>query len=244
MEEAGLGKKGGGSGQEGEAAEGRDGDVQMVVDILASSSGQEDAGGSGASLLGSQGGGNGGVGEKAAVGFAAILQRMGEEGKTAATVVAELKWQREVNGETAKIDAFIEKTISLQEFKAFAFMKAGSPWVQVGHGFGKFYSLYGMVPELDGKVLMFVGDRGWTRDPFPVQPPTQNTWKWITVNAANDGGALQAFAQADTGLWQPGAGAVAREDVKVPYILALPTVAVEFIMARGGSADHTSFFTR
>lgn len=81
---------------------------------------------------------------------------------------------------------------------------------------------------------MFVGDRGWTQDPFPVQPPTQNTWKWITVNVANDGGALQAFAQADTGLWQPGAGAVAREDLKVPYILVLPTVAVEFIVAWGG----------
>lgn len=110
----------------------------MVGDTLASSSGQEDAGGSGASLLGSQGGGTGGVGEKAVVGFAAILQRMGEEGKTAATVVAELKWQREVNGETAKIDAFIEKTISLQEFKAFAFMKAGSPWVQVDMGLENF----------------------------------------------------------------------------------------------------------
>ena len=73
----------------------------------------------------------------------------------------------------------------------------------------KFFSLYGTVPELDGKVLMFVGDRGWTRDPVAVQPPVQNTWKWVTANVADDEAALLAFAQGDhggMGLWQPGGG--------------------------------------
>lgn len=153
------------------------------------------------------GGSQGGGGDKPGVGLAAVLQRIGDEGRTVPTVMAELKWQREVNGETARTDAFREKMLSLLEFKAFAFMnKSGSPWVQLGHGLGKFYSLHGTVPELDGKVIMFIGDRGWTRDPTPVQAPVQNMWKWITVNVANDVAALQAFAQTNAGLWQPGGG--------------------------------------
>ncbi len=36
------------------------------------------------------------------------------------TVAAELRWQRTVNGEAAKIDAFTEQVLGLQEFKAFA----------------------------------------------------------------------------------------------------------------------------
>ena len=116
--------------------------------------------------MNSQGGGSGGAqgGGTKAIGFAAVLQGEGYNFAEKETVAAELKWQMAVNGETAKNEAFIERVLGLQEFKAFAVMKGGSPWVQVGHGFGKFYSLYGTVPELDGKALMFVGDRGWTRD--------------------------------------------------------------------------------
>jgi hypothetical protein len=154
------------------------------------------------------------------------------------TVAAELKWQKTVNGEAAKIDAFTERVLGLQEFKAFAFMKSGSPWVQMGHGMGKFFSLYGTVPELDGKVLMFVGDRGWTRDPVAVQPPVQNTWKWATALVSTDEAALHAFVQGGlggNGLWQAGGGGTVMQDVRVPYILALPGVLVDFIhTVKGG----------
>jgi hypothetical protein len=184
---------------------------------------------------GGGGGGNQGGGAKA-IGFAAVLQAEGYDFSAPETVVAELKWQKSVNGETAKNEAFVERVLGLQEFKAFGIMKGGSPWVQMAHGFGKFYSLYGTVPELDGKALMFVGDRGVTRDPVAVQPPVQNTWKWITVNAATDEAALLAFAQreGEMGLWTPGAGNHAPQDLKVPYVLALPGVLVEFIHGNGG----------
>ena len=173
------------------------------------------------------------------IGFAAVLQTEGWNYRDEPTVGAELLWQRNVNGEAARIDAFTERVLGLQEFKAFAFMTVGSPWVQIGHGIGKFFSIYGTVPELDGKAVMFVGDRGWTRDPVAVQPPVQNTWKWITVNVVTDEAAILGAAQAGqgtggTGLWQSGGGNVPMEDVKVPYILALPGVLVEFIHAQGG----------
>ena len=188
--------------------------------------------------MNSQGGGNGGTqgGGTKAIGFAAVLQAEGYDFAESGTVAAELKWQKSVNGETAKNEAFVERVLALQEFKAFAIMKGGSPWVQMAHGFGKFYSLYGTVPELDGKALMFVGDRGLTRDPVAVQPPVQNTWKWIVVTAATDEAALLAFAQreGEMGLWSPGAGNHAPQDLKVPYVLALPGVLVEFILGKGG----------
>ena len=159
-------------------------------------------------MVAANGGSTGGQGVEKPVGFAAVLQTEGWNYRDEATLGAELQWQRVVNGETARNDAFTERVLGLQEFKAFAFMKAGSPWVQIGHGFGKFYSIYGNVPELDGKVLMFVGDRGWTRDPVAVQPPVQNTWKWIAVNVVNDTDALMAAVQGDggMGLWQSGGG--------------------------------------
>lgn len=129
-----------------------------------------------------------------------------------------------------------ERVLGLQGFKAFVFMKAGSPWVQVGHGFGKFYSVYGMVPELDGKILMFMGDRGWTRDPMPVQPPVQNTWKWIIVNVGTDENCFSSSREhpGGTGLWHAGGGNHNMADVKVPYILALPGVLLEYIHPKGG----------
>ncbi len=195
---------------------------------------QGTGGGGGA---GSQGGGTGAAGGGYAIGFEAVFQSDAWEGfKEERNVEAELKWQRVVNGETAKNEAFTERVLGLQELKVFAFMKGGSLYIQMGHGLAKFYSIYGTVPELDGKVLMFVGDRGATRDPMPLQPPVQNTWKWITVNVATDEDALLVFAQSagGTGLWQPGGGNHTTQDVKVPYILALPGVLVEFIHRKGG----------
>ena len=190
-------------------------------------------GGTVASSAGGQGaGGGGGI-----IGFAAVLQTEGWNFREEGVLGTELQWQRSVNGEAAKITAFTERVLGLQEFKAFAFMKAGSPWVQVGHGFGKFYSVYGTVPELDGKILMFVGDRGWTRDPMPVQPPVQNTWKWITVNVATEETELFQYFQGapgGTGLWHAGGGNHSMGDIKVPYILALPGLLLEYIHTQGG----------
>ena len=183
------------------------------------------------------GGGHGTTGGNEVIGFAAVLQADGWNFREEAVVETELQWQKHVNGEAARITAFTERVLGLQDFKAFCFMKAGSPWVQVGHGLGKFYSVYGTVPELDGKVLMFVGDRGKTRDLMPVQPPVQNTWKWITVNVATDEADLFAFFQANAGgngLWQAGGGNHTMGDRKVPYILALPGVLLAYIYAQGG----------
>ena len=236
---------GDGGGDEGGGA---GGDGSTMADSMASSrdrsstGGNMAGGGNGSGGMGGggvvgHGGGQGTAGGNKEVGFAALFQTEGWKAREQSVVTAELLWQKSVNGEAARIASFTERVLGLQEFKAFVFMKSGSPWVHVGHGLGKFYSVYGTVPELDGKVLMFVGDRGWTRDPMPVQPPVQNTWKWITVNAATEERELLAFVQGNAGavgLWHATGGNITRQEVKVPYVLALPGVLLEFIHARGG----------
>ena len=80
---------------------------------------------------------------------------------------------------------------------------------------------------------------------MPVQPPVQNTWKWVTVNVATDEGELFAFFQANAGgngLWQAGGGNHTMGDRKVPYILALPGVLLEYIHAQGVNAGHMNSY--
>ena len=141
----GEGEEGGGEGGGDEGGGG--GDVLTLGDSMASSRERSagggaggNGGGGGAGQNGGGGGGSPGGGGNAAggghaVGFAAVFQSEAwAEFRSERTVEAELKWQRVVNGETAKIEAFTERVLGIQEFKAYAFMKCGSPWVQVGHG--------------------------------------------------------------------------------------------------------------
>ena len=116
----GIGTDGG--GYEGGGRDDRDGgDVNTMGDTVASGSGGSGGRGGAASVVSVHtGGSQGGGGDKPGVGLAAVLQRIGDEGRTVPTVMAELKWQREVNGETARTDAFREKTLSLLEFKLAA----------------------------------------------------------------------------------------------------------------------------
>jgi hypothetical protein len=118
------------------------------------------------------------------------------------------------------------------------FMEPGSPWVQMEHRVGKFFAFTNKVPELEDKVLMFVGDRGETREPMVVQPPVLTTWKWLMAAVVMDVAQLQAFVQSDKGigLWQPkvGEGTVG----KVPYILSLPFVLMEFLASKGQCRSH------
>ncbi len=229
---------GGGEG-EGED-EGEGGSVLGVQSVATSSDGSGGSGGGGDGNGGRRGGGTTSGGDTPTFGFAAIIAREGKMGKGETSVAAELAWQREVKGDKAKNDAFVEQVLAKQHFQAFAFMKPGSPWVHMGHGLGKFFAYTNTVPDLEGKVLMFVGDRRGTRDPMVVQPPVQTTWKWASVIAVLDAAALAAYCQTDggTGLWRPGPGEGTGVEVKVPYVLALPFVLMEFMVAKGQCRPH------
>ena len=125
-----------------EVATGGGEDGVTVADSLASLERSNDGGSGGSGGQGGGGGGqgNGYVGNQGGPGnvegFAAVLQKEGWDFRAEGTVAVELQWQRAVNGENARNEAFTERVWGLQEFKAFAFIKSGSPWVQLGHGFG------------------------------------------------------------------------------------------------------------
>jgi hypothetical protein len=57
-------------------------------------------------------------------GFNEALKRRGPSGDTTAT--RDLKWQRDVNGDTQKIKQFQEVVGGLQDFRTYLLMKPGS----------------------------------------------------------------------------------------------------------------------
>ena len=64
-------------------------------------------------------------------GFYEVLKRWGPSGDTNAT--RDLKWQRDVNGDTQKIKQFQEVVGGLQEFRTYLLIKPGSAFVTARH---------------------------------------------------------------------------------------------------------------
>ncbi len=62
-------------------------------------------------------------------GFDEALKRWGLSGDTTAT--RDLKWQRDVNGDTQKIKQFQEVVGGLQDFRTYLLMKPGSAFVTI-----------------------------------------------------------------------------------------------------------------
>ena len=75
--------------------------------------------------------------------------------------------------EKKKVEEFGEQALGMQSFRAYAFMKGKSPVIHMGHSVGTFFNIGGMAGDIQGKVLMFVGDRTMTRDPTPVMFPSK-----------------------------------------------------------------------
>ena len=134
--------------------------------------------------------------EAGVIGFAAMVARGGREVTEVRSVARELVWQREVKGEQGCITLFMEQVLSLQEVRAFAFMKPGLPWIYTGHGFGKFFSLAGTVPDLEGKSLCSWGTGG----------STGTQLRCFCLSRICDQAAMGGHFQTAPGmeLWQPG----------------------------------------
>ncbi len=109
-------------------------------------------------------------------GFDEALQRWGPSSDIPAT--RDLRWQRDVKGDTQKIKQFQEVVGGLQEFRTYLLMKPGSAFVTVLHSPMKFVVISEATQHLQGRYVGFVGDRTSTKDPTPVVLPQQSTWKW------------------------------------------------------------------
>ena len=160
-------------------------------------------------------------------GFEEALKRWGPSGDT--TAARDLKWQRDVNGDTQKIKQFQEVVGGLQDFRTYLFMKPGSAFVTVLHSPMKFVAISEATQHLQGRYVGFVRDRTATKDPTPVVLPSQSTWKWETKTTSLDAVALEAHYTADPTrrgkLWAPDqADAHEPTAITAPRLLAVPLV--------------------
>ena len=122
-------------------------------------------------------------------GFDEALKRWGPSGDI--TTTRDLRWQRDVKGDTQKIKKFQEVVGGLQEFCTYLLMKPGSAFVTVLHLPMKFVAISEATQHLQGRYVGFVGDRTATKD------PTQSTWKWDTKTTSSVAAALKAHYAAD-----------------------------------------------
>ncbi len=160
-------------------------------------------------------------------GFEKALKWWGPSGDT--TTARDLKWQRDVNGDTQKIKQFQEVVGGLQDFWTYLLMKPGSAFVTVLHSPTKFVAISEATQHLQGRYVGLVGDRTATKDPTPVILPSQNTWKWETKNTSLDAVALEAHYTVDPTrrgkLWAPDpADAHDWTPITAPRLLVAPLV--------------------
>jgi hypothetical protein len=109
---------------------------------------------------------------------------------TPTTIIQELTWQWSVGGDPTKINQWKEVTGSLQEFKAYMFVKQGSCFATVMHSLMKFTAISAATGHLQGRFIGFIGGRTSTREPTPILLPQRKTWEWVKETVNTDGPAL------------------------------------------------------
>jgi hypothetical protein len=158
---------------------------------------------------------------------------------TPATMTQELAWQRSVGGETNKISQWKEVIGSLQEFKAYIFVKQGSCYVTVLHSPMKFAVISAVTQHLQGRIIGFVGDRTITRKPTPILLPQQKTWQLVKETVFSNGEAMikhfeDDLARAGT-LWK-GEGVhneAPKVELHAPRLLAILFWLLDLIRKEG-----------
>jgi hypothetical protein len=90
-----------------------------------------------------------------------------------ASIVRDLKWQRDVDGNAQKIKQLQDVVRGLQDFSTYLFIKPGSAFVMVLHLPMKFVAISKATQHLQGSFVGFVGDRTATKDPTPIVLPQQ-----------------------------------------------------------------------
>ena len=79
-------------------------------------------------------------------------------------------------------------------------MKGKSPVVHMAHSIGQFFGMSGLAPDVQGKYIGFIGDRGNGRYPISFLLPPQNAWAWAKVKYLNNTVAFDEHFE-DTAVW-------------------------------------------
>jgi hypothetical protein len=142
-----------------------------------------------------------------------------------------LRWQQNVNGDTAKIAAWKLEATALPGLQFFAYMQPGEAFLVVGHTMSTIYSTTTDIASYHGKVVLFTGDRTSTRECVPVILPPQSAFAWKKCRVVDDRAKLAEW-YADNpeeygNLWDPTEQDGTRTELLVPKMLALPLWAAK-----------------
>jgi hypothetical protein len=166
-----------------------------------------------------------------------ILEKLGPSILNPETVLSMLQWQKDVNGDAARINAFKAKVGSLLTFQAFLMMQEGSAMVTVLHSLAKFFAITMATSRYQGQFIGFVGDRLPMREPGPVLIQATKGWEWVKKPIRANGDALmQAYAQPDMygKLWSPPADS-SKVEKAVSRLLAVPPIFLKLIREQNKS---------
>ena len=157
---------------------------------------------------------------------------------TPKTIPHELNWQRLVEGDATKIAQWRDVMGSIQDFKAYLFVKPGSCFATIVHSPMKFAAISAATSHLQGRIIGFVGDRTTTREPSPILFPTIKTWQWVKETVCTDGPALIKYFDDDPTragtLWKgEGGDADERRELHAPRLLAIPFWLLDRIRREG-----------
>jgi hypothetical protein len=106
-----------------------------------------------------------------------------------------------------------------------------------------FFGIPGLVTDVQGKHILFWGDRGNGRYPVPFILPPQNAWIWAKAKYLCNTtrfGTFYGNKENKDKLWLTGASKAKLTETLLPCLLALPTFIAEFLGKRGGHVSHTN----
>jgi len=157
---------------------------------------------------------------------------------TPATIIQELIWQRSVGGDLTKINQWKEVMGSLQEFKAYMFVKQGNCFATVMHSPIKFAAISAATGHLQGRIIGFIGDRTSTREPTPILLPQRKTWERVKETVNTDGPALLKHYANDPArigtLWKgEGGDEDAQAELHASRLIAIPLWLLDCIRQEG-----------
>jgi len=150
-----------------------------------------------------------------------------------------LRWQRDVNGDAAKVATWKIEATSQPSLQFFAYMQLGDAFLVVGHSMSTIYSTATDIASFHGTIFLFTGDRKGTRECVPVVLPHQSAFEWKKCMVLDNATALQDWYASNTTqygkLWNPQLGDGQKVEVNVPRLIALPLWAAKLYHKRGGA---------
>ena len=141
-------------------------------------------------------------------------------------------------GGMTKINQWKEVMGSIQDFKAYIFIKQGSCFAMVVHSPMKFAAISAATLHLQGQIIGFVGDRTTTCEPTPILLPQLKTWRWVKEMVFTDGPAMIKHFKEDparTGtLWKgEGGNEGTKGKLQAPRLLLIPLWLLDRIRQEG-----------